>query len=97
MTVGPPPQSVTKERPTFAFSSQPESTLKGRVVHGHDRLPGVAVHWAEMLHPPWHCILTVRGTVLSLGTPLNAFLLMLRMLALYCIVSVLICVFWNAC
>ena len=55
------------------------------------------MHWAEMLHPPWHCILTVRGTLLSLGTPLNAFLLMLRVLALYCIVSVLICVFWNAC
>ena len=50
-----------------------------------------------MLHPPWHCILTVRGTELSLGTPLNAFLLILRMLELYCIVNVLICVFWNAC
>ena len=55
------------------------------------------MHWSEMLHPPWHCILTVSGTLLSLGTPLNAFLLMLRVLALYCIVSVLICVFWNAC
>ena len=98
MIVGAPLQSVTKVRPSFASLSQFELTSKGRVVQpGHDKPPSLVVHWDEVLHPPWHCILTVRGILLALGTPSNAFVLMFRTLALYCTVRVLIPVPWNAC
>eukprot|EP00964_Phaeocystis_antarctica_P136078 scaffold100487_cov36-Phaeocystis_antarctica.AAC.1 len=88
--------SVTKMRPPFAFSSQPESTLNGRVVQGHDRPSAVAVHSDEVVHPPSHCILTFNPDP-SFGTSLNAFGPMTRLLASYLTVSV--CMFepLNAC
>ena len=73
----------------------------GRVVQGHEMQPvpvqpSVAVHGAELVHPPWHCILTVNATFLSLGAPLNACLPMSRVLELYSTVNVCMFVSWNA-
>ena len=91
MTVGPPPQSVTKASPGFLPSNHlasVESTL--RLVQGHitHSVPipslqeGAIVHGDEVVQGSKHSILTIRGTLVSEGTCLNADSSMLRVLAL---------------
>ena len=59
------------------------------MVHaGHDRPLAVVVHGDEVVHPPPHCILTVKGEP-SAGTRLNATRSMKRELASYRTVKVL--------
>ena len=96
VTVGPPPQSVTKLSPVFAPSTHPLVASTGRVVQGHDKSLAVAVHAVEVVQASRHSILTVKGLP-SAGTSLNAILpVMLRVLELYSTVIVFIFVFWNA-
>ena len=92
MTVGPPPQSVTKASPGFLFFSHIElieSIL--RLVQGHithsvpipSTQEGAIVHGDDVVQGSRHSILTIRGTLVSAGTCLNAISsMMLRVLAL---------------
>ena len=92
MIVGPPPQSVTKVSPALLFFSHFESVESIlRLVQGHvtqsvqsqsSVFAQLTVHADELVQASEHCILTVRGTLVSAGTSLNAISSMLRVLAL---------------
>ena len=56
----------------------------------------MTVHCDEVVQPPWHCNLTVKAE-LSDGTPLNASVSMLRLLASYSTVRVFMFVSRNGC
>ena len=58
---------------------------------------GAIVHGCDVVQFSWHCILTIKGTVLSAGTCLNAIWPISSMLELYSTVIVFIFVSLNAC